>query len=525
MNNFSLKKKVQFSLLVPLLITCFILLQSLYLNVKDFVTDEVTAGLKGQVDIMFEPMVDKYKLYKIGVIKDEKLAYEEGRRIVNDVRFGKNEKNYFWLLGINENKILAYPMAEYQGKEIEQFKDSENNPTFSKILNKIQLGKTKGIFFYEGQSAHDNNEVVKKVGYYKYFKEWNWVLGTELHLNEIQSKTIIILEKFAAIFFVCILILFSIITYILNKSAISPLGIVIDVLEKSSDNMKINSGNVLNSSAKMTEASNEQASNLEQTVTAIDEISAMVERNSTSAQESRKVGQESEDSANQGLSSINKMVEAMDGISRTNENTSIKMSDSIKRISDILNIVKQIGDKTEIINDIVFQTKLLSFNASVEAARAGEAGKGFAVVAEEVGNLAALSGNASEEINSLLSDSINQVEETVEYINKTTKEIINQTEVSSKNANDNSKECKVSFENIMSNVKVLNSKIDEIANASEEQSVGVREISDAMRRLNQLSLESNQIVHKTEEDSKVISNDANNLKTLVDDLTVIVKGA
>ena len=60
--------------------------------------------------------------------------------------------------------------------------------------------------------------------------------------------------------------------------------------------------------------------------------------------------------------------------------------------------MEQIKDKVNIINDIVFQTKLLSFNASVEAARAGENGKGFAVVAEEVGNLASVSGKAANEI-------------------------------------------------------------------------------------------------------------------------------
>ena len=56
---------------------------------------------------------------------------------------------------------------------------------------------------------------------------------------------------------------------------------------------------------------------------------------------------------------------------------------NIRSLPKVLEIIKTIEDKTKVINDIVFQTKLLSFNASVEAARAGEAGKGFAVVASK----------------------------------------------------------------------------------------------------------------------------------------------
>jgi methyl-accepting chemotaxis protein len=80
-----------------------------------------------------------------------------------------------------------------------------------------------------------------------------------------------------------------------------------------------------------------------------------------------------------------------------------------ENMADIVKSIAEIKTKTNVINDIVFQTKLLSFNASVEAARAGEHGKGFAVVAEEVGALAAMSGNASKEIAQLLDGSLSRV--------------------------------------------------------------------------------------------------------------------
>lgn len=75
-------------------------------------------------------------------------------------------------------------------------------------------------------------------------------------------------------------------------------------------------------------------------------------------------------------------------------------------LTKITNMISEINEKTQVINDIVFQTKLLSFNASVEVVRAGEHGKGFAVVAEEVGNLASMSGKASLDISEMLETSI-----------------------------------------------------------------------------------------------------------------------
>src|SRR5690606_10248254 len=67
--------------------------------------------------------------------------------------------------------------------------------------------------------------------------------------------------------------------------------------------------------------------------------------------------------------------------------------------------------KTEVINDIVFQTKVLSFNASVEAAKAPhESGKGFSEVATQIGDLSTLSANASLEISHILEQSVSQVD-------------------------------------------------------------------------------------------------------------------
>merc|ERR1711991_356389 len=113
--------------------------------------------------------------------------------------------------------------------------------------------------------------------------------------------------------------------------------------------------------------------------------------------------------AKQGQSQVEKMLHAIDQILKSNneiESQVIKNNQSFEKVTEIIN---QIANKTSIINDIVFQTKLLSFNASVEAARAGEHGKGFSVVAEEVGTLAKSSGEAAHEIEEMLSKQIDRV--------------------------------------------------------------------------------------------------------------------
>ncbi|MBF0206507.1 MAG: hypothetical protein HQK53_06425 [Oligoflexia bacterium] len=97
-------------------------------------------------------------------------------------------------------------------------------------------------------------------------------------------------------------------------------------------------------------------------------------------------------------------------------------------LEEIMGVIRDINKKTKIINEIVFETKLLSFNASIEAARAGQYGKGFAIVAQEIGNLALMSGKAALGISSLLESSTSQVRELITYIQGKIKEGENATE-------------------------------------------------------------------------------------------------
>jgi methyl-accepting chemotaxis protein len=109
--------------------------------------------------------------------------------------------------------------------------------------------------------------------------------------------------------------------------------------------------------------------------------------------------------SNSGLHELEAMLAAIAEIS--------KSSAELRGFRDSINLIRQ---KTGVINDIVFKTQLLSFNASIESSRAGQHGRGFAVVAGEVGQLAQMSGSAAGSINEIIEKTDKQVQRVIEDI-------------------------------------------------------------------------------------------------------------
>lgn len=188
---------------------------------------------------------------------------------------------------------------------------------------------------------------------------------------------------------------------------------VIFDLTENSNNVSSASHEIASSSEELSQAVSEQAASLQETSASVEEMSSMVNRNAEGAKRSRDVAGTSSDIATKGKETVQDMISAMLSINDANTNIMTQVTDSNQKIGEIVTVIGEIANKTKVINDIVFQTKLLSFNASVEAARAGEHGKGFAVVAEEVGNLAQMSGNAAKEISTMLEGSIHRVQSIV----------------------------------------------------------------------------------------------------------------
>lgn len=215
-----------------------------------------------------------------------------------------------------------------------------------------------------------------------------------------------------------------------------------------------------------------QASTLEQTAASMEEITATVLQNTGNANDLRSFSEESKRIAENGGEVVKQVVVSMDEI-----------SDSSSKISDIIGVI----------DEIAFQINLLALNAAVEAARAGEAGKGFAVVADEVRTLAGRSATASREIKDLIQASVDQVKNGEEQVHK---------------AGD-------SLDEIVDSFNTLATKVAGIAEASQEQSIGVREVNRAVTNMDQATQQNAAMVEQTSASAISLSQMAQNLNDLL----------
>jgi len=312
--------------------------------------------------------------------------------------------------------------------------------------------------------------------------------------------------------------------YILIKKMTSKIISLADRLKDSAQVTRDGSNTVKEASFQVSSATQEQAAAIQETATTLDEISAMVSKSVDNAKNSSDQANESYHIAEEGKETVVQMRNSMEEIKNNNEFIIAQIESSNKEIEEIIDIIQNISQKTKVINDIVFQTKLLSFNASVEAARAGEQGKGFAVVAEEVGNLAAMSGNSSKEINELLEQSIKKVEETINNTRTKVEGLVAQGQVKVNSGVTVAHKCEEILNKIVVNVSHVKESMKDVTIAAEEQSKGVRNISDAMNMLDKTTQDNTKTVHATADQSERLFREADNLAEIILELEQEVYG-
>ncbi|ACS85602.1 methyl-accepting chemotaxis protein [Musicola paradisiaca] len=184
----------------------------------------------------------------------------------------------------------------------------------------------------------------------------------------------------------------------------------------------------------------QQSAAIVETAASMEQLTSTVKQNADNAHHASQLAAEASANATQGGNIVTQVVTTMNDI-----------AGSSRRISEI----------TSVINGIAFQTNILALNAAVEAARAGEQGRGFAVVAGEVRTLAQRSAQAAKEIESLIGESVGRVDAGSALVERAGK----------------------AMDAIIRSVTQVHDIMNEIASASDEQSRGINQISQAVTEM------------------------------------------
>lgn len=404
------------------------------------------------------------------------------------------------------------------------------------ILFKKQLDQLNPEFinlFEKNQSGHtDYNNQIENINYVagyswvndsKFMKSTGWKIMIDDDENE--ALAVIYEAKFNFYLFLSIVSIFMIgASYFFARTLSQSVNQVVTELHKNSTSVLEIANLVNNSSNQISEGANNQSSALHETVTAMDEISAMVGKSAQSAQNSMHSSATSRHAAEEGRKIVSNMLDAINDIKNSNEELASKFEESNKKIEDIIVIIDNISSKTKVINDIVFQTKLLSFNASVEAARAGEHGKGFAVVAEEVGNLATMSGTAANEITSLVNDSINRVQKIISDTQGSINSLVSKANKNIDLGQSTAQECDHALENILESVSKVDELVSEISTATQEQSTGIKEVTQAMNQIDQVNRENTHVAKESLMTSESLKSNSIRLEEIVEHLSNVING-
>ncbi len=457
---------------------------------EDILKKDYDKTIKNEVETVYSLVEGVYNKYSDGLysIDEAKLLAAD---IVRELTYG--ESGYFWIDTRDGTNVVLLGSAT-EGTNRFHLKDTKGNFLIQNIIKAAVDGNGYSEYWFPKKGE---TEALPKRSYSKYFEPFDWVIGTGNYIDDISKRVeheketeIVALKNllwlmFGITFGVLLLALMGAVLF--GRSFSKPLKILSQKTEQlASGDLNINIEQnrhdeigVLQSS--LIETINKLRDVITEVVNGSSNVSGASSQMSMTAEHIARGASTQSASTEEISSSVEEMVANIQSNSenaRVTEQISVNTETSMNRLQATLkhnlDSMKEIKEKTTIINDIATQTNLLALNAAVEAARAGEYGRGFAVVAAEVRKLSDFTQKAANAIDGLTAVSLRTAEDSWDNLEQLLPEIKNTVE-----------------------------RVREIASSSKEQDIGAGQINNAVQELvnvtSQNAVASEELVSGSEE--------------------------
>ncbi|XLZ67992.1 methyl-accepting chemotaxis protein [Massilia sp. SR12] len=469
-----------------------ILLTAIFLmSERTLILEERTSNVRQAVETAYG-VLDYYQKQESSGALPRAEAQKKAMEAIKVLRYGNNE--YFWLNDMQPKMVMHPIKPELDNKDLSANKDPTGKFLFVEFVNTVKKSGAGPVDYMWPKPGSE--QPVKKVSYVKGFEPWGWVLGSGVYVDTVDATVRGRAVNFAIGAVLLAALLLGVGVFIARgllrqlggepdyASAIArsiaggdltvPISVkredegsmvnalkgmrddlarIVSSVRTATDTIATASSEIAAGNSDLSARTENQASALEETAASMEELTATVRQNADSARTANELAASASDVAQKGGAVVSQVVQTMASI-----------DSSSRKIVDIISVI----------DGIAFQTNILALNAAVEAARAGEQGRGFAVVASEVRNLAQRSAAAAKEIKDLIGASV----ETVGVGNSLVAQAGS------------------TMQEVVDSVHRVRQIINEISTASNEQSVGIAQVNEAISQMDSVTQQNAALVEQ-----------------------------